>query len=323
MHRVGLAALVALLVAAPRAGVCGEARVTDVRVGQHGNNERIVVELKAQQEVGVRWTGDESGAEIFAIAARPMLARQLLSSGRPHVGEMLLLAAQDGAELRLEPQARRTRAFLLSDPPRLVIDIAAPGKAAFDPPADVHAIRRESAEPPPEEAAPAAAPAAEEPLSQAPLDQAAEPAAEAASVAEPETELEEAAAPEPPASATPSPLPVPLPATQPSWLQSRALVAPLLTGVGVLILAAGGLALASAQRPRASRSKAIELPEAAALSADRLDLLEKRLDEEARARAQLTEQVAEVRQELGSLRDVFLRLRAQAAARSAAPIAPQ
>src|SRR5262245_44711854 len=107
MDRIGLAALLALLVATPRAGICEQARVADVRVGQHVDYERIVVELKAQRDVDVRWTGDASGAEIFAIAARPLLARQLLSSGWPHVGEMLLLAADGGAELRLEPQARR------------------------------------------------------------------------------------------------------------------------------------------------------------------------------------------------------------------------
>ena len=320
MDRIGLAALIALLVAAPGAGVCEEARVADVRVGQHGDYERIVVELKAEQEVDMRWTGDASGAEIFAIAARPLLARQLFSSGRPHVGEMLLLAAEGGAELRLEPQPRRARAFLLSDPPRLVIDIAAPGGAAFEPPADVHAIRRESAEPAPPEPAAAAPLPAEEPPAEASADlQAEESVTEQAAAGEPEAEPEEAA----PAESIPSPLPVPLPTSQPSWLQSRALVVPVLAGIGVLILAAGGLALASAQRPRAPRNQAIELPDASALSADRLDVLEKRLDEEARARTHLAEQIAQVREELGGMREVFARLRAQAAARSAAPSAPQ
>ena len=66
----------------------------------------------------------------------------------------------------------------------------------------------------------------------------------------------------------------------------------------------------------------MELAELAA-SADRLDLLEKRLDEEVHARMRLEEQIAQTREELGGMRDVFSRLRAQVAARSAAPSAPQ
>src|SRR5262249_12990861 len=93
MDRIRLGAAVLLLTCVPVRGLCGGARIADVRVGQHGDYARIVVELQAEGEVGVHWVGDDSGAEIFEIAARPLMARQLFTTARPHVGEMLLLAA--------------------------------------------------------------------------------------------------------------------------------------------------------------------------------------------------------------------------------------
>jgi hypothetical protein len=320
MDRIRRTAVTLLLATLPATGLASDARVADVRVGQHGKYERIVVELEARGEVAVRWTGDESGAEIFEIAARPLLARQLLSTGRPRVGEMLLLAAENGAELRLEPQPRRTRAFLLTDPSRLVIDIAAPGEGAFDAPPDVRAILRERA-PEPE----LAAVAEPEIAAVAPAESVPAPA-EALAVAEspaPELllpEAEEPAVEDPAIEPAPAP-PAPAPRAASHWLRSRALLVPLLSGVAVLLLAAGGLALASAQRARPPRPSP-ELPDLG-LTADRLDLLEKRLDEEVRARMELAEQLAQARTELGGMRDLFARLRAQAVARSAAPSAPQ
>jgi hypothetical protein len=311
MDRFRLTAVILLLTSLPPASFAAEARVADVRVGQHGDYERIVVELEAEGEVAVRWTGDDSGAEIFEIAARPLLARQLLASGRPRVGEMLLLAAGDGAELRLEPQKRRARAFLLADPPRLVIDIAPPGEAAFDAPADVRAILRErAAEPEPEPAAEFASAEAAAPVQIAELPPAPElPAVPLEALPAEEAGPAQEAALEPELIA------------RASWLRSRALIVPVLAGVAVLLLAAGGLALASAQRARPAR-RGLDLADLA-LAPDRLELLEKRLDEEVRARMQLAEQLAQAREELGGMRDLFARLRAQAAARSAAPSAPQ
>jgi hypothetical protein len=316
MNPIRLGAAILLLAGSPAHVSAAEARIADVRVGQHGDYERIVVELEADSEVAVRWVADENGADVFEIAARPLLERQRLATGRPRVGDMLLVSAESGARLSLEPRERRTRAFLLPDPPRLVIDVAAPDDAAFEAPEDVRAIVRVAAAEPVPEPEPAVsvpvveAPASEPPPSPVPVAEpvavpAAEPAAQAPA-------SEQLAVVEPAA-------PAPAPARE-SWLFSRALLVPLLAGAGVLLLAAGGLALASAQRSRPRPA----LPGLeAALVADRLDLLEKRLDEEVRARQELAEQLAQAREELGGLRNLLSRLRAQAPARSAAPSAPQ
>lgn len=297
MNPIRLPAAILLLAAIPNPGLAGDARIADVRVGAHGDYERIVVELEAESEVSVRWVADDTGADVFEIAARPLLASQRLATGRPRVGDMTLVAAESGARLSLEPRERRTRAFLLADPARLVIDVAAPGDAAFDAPEGVRAIVRAAAEQPVPEPAPVA------PIAEAPAVEPSPP---------PVAESEALAPVGPVAPQVP----------EKSWLVSRALLVPLLAGAGVLLLAAGGLALASAQRSRPRRRDLSGLDQGT-LAADRLDLLEKRLDEEVRARLQLEEQLAQTREELGGLSSLLSRLRAQAPARSAAPSAPQ
>jgi hypothetical protein len=311
MNPIRLAAALLLLASSPARASAAEARIADVRVGQHGDYERIVVELEAESEVAVRWVADEGGADVFEIAARPLLESQRLATGRARVGDLLLVAAESGARLSLEHRERRTRAFLLSDPPRLVIDVAAPGDEAFEAPEDVRAVVRVAAsEPVPEPEPAAAAPVAEVPSSELAPVPFAEPVAIAEPVAHDEANEELAAV-----------VPVaPPPVREESWLVSRALLVPLFAGAGLLLLATGGLALASAQRSR-PRAAAAGLDQA--LAADRLDLLEKRLDEEVRARLQLEEQLAKACEELGGLRNLLSRLRAQAPARSAAPSAPQ
>jgi hypothetical protein len=322
-----------LLLAAPASGQDGAPRIADIRVGQHGAYERIVVELESQTGVTVRWKTGPDGADVFEISARPLLARQVLASGRPRVGDLTLVAVGDGAQLTLPPLERRTRAFQLDQPPRLVIDVAEPGDEPFDAPSDVHALQRDAeiATAPTSSAEPghAETPVGAEPMT-APPDPAVEIPAEAPveppTAADPVTaaaqELREAV--EPPALApVPVVAPVPEAPGRKSWLRSQALLVPLLAGAGVLLLAAGGLALASAQR----RPRPADPPSFAHdpidLTGTRLDVLEKRLDDEVRARSQLEEQVAQTRAEVGALRDLLARLRSQAAARAAAPSAPQ
>jgi len=330
MLRFRLCIAIVLLAAAPASGEGGP-RIADIRVGQHGNYERIVVELESQGAVAVRWRSDPDGADVFEIDARPLLNRQVLASGRPRVGDLILSAAASGAELRLEPQARRTRAFQLDTPPRLVIDVAAPGDEPFIAPAEVHALLRdapvevaatpvlEPAQPAEPEAVPEAPPA--EPQAAAPAEPAAPVEPAVAATEPPREEATRLASAEP----VPAAVAVPVARERKSWFRSRALLVPLLAGAGVLVLAAGGLALASAQRSRPNRAAEshASVSDPAELTSTRLDLLEKRVDDEVRARSQLEGQLAQARAEIGSLRDVLARLRSQAAARAAAPSAPQ
>jgi hypothetical protein len=346
MARFRLLAAILIATVIPAATRAAEPRVADVRVGKHGDFERIVVELDASEPVEVHWRLGDGGSDVFAIEARPLLSRQVLSSGRPLVGDMLLVAAESGSELHLAAASRRTRAFLLDDPRRLVIDVAPAGDAPFDAPSDVRAIVRgaaadsepEQAEAPLPEIAeqPPASPGMAEPAS----TQAEEPAGSAtepATTPEPALARETAAEADAPAALPTNDTPdetglnhAASELSQKSWLLSRALLVPLLAGVGVLLLAVGGLALASTRRARGPRrDPQTRLLESAdpgglsTLSADRLDLLEKRVEDEVRARTQLEGQLAQVVSELANLRDVLTRARSQAAARAAAPSAPQ
>jgi hypothetical protein len=298
-------ALASALLAAMPALAAGS-RIADVRVGQHGAYDRIVVELESW--VAVRWSS-EAGADVFDLDARPLLRRQLFSTGRRRVGQMTLVASERGARLRLEPKPRRVRAFLLSEPARLVIDVTDPGPGAFEPPARTVALHREET-PAAQAAAPPEPPAGEAPPAVA--QSAALPAQTAASPELAPAPLEASDAEQDVAAAEPASLAQ----SVPSRLGSRALLVPLLAGMGLLLLAAGGLALASAQRRPGRRAAlapagvdpAFDLG-SEPLAADRLDLLEKRLDEEVRARLELEEQLVQAREELGGLRDHLSRLR--------------
>jgi hypothetical protein len=255
------------------------------------------------------------------------------------VGELVLVAVGDGAQLTLEPLERRTRAFQLDQPPRLVIDVAAPDDEPFDAPADVRALRRDAeiaTSPMPSAEPGEPGPPASDPPSIVPADPGIVPP-------DPEVEVQAEAPVETPAAAElvipatqesiqnpasppaePVVAPVPAAPERRSWLRSQALLVPLLAGAGVLLLAAGGLALASAQRrPRRREEVQPFAGDSIDVTGTRLDLLEKRLEDEVRARSQLEEQVAQTRTEVGALRDLLARLRSQAAARAAAPSAPQ
>jgi hypothetical protein len=328
MQLLRTASAIAILSAVFGSSAASEPRIVDIRVGQHAGWDRIVVEL--EQLVPVHWSaGDASDELVFEFGAQPLLNDQILATGRKRVGELRLEATRFGARLRVSARPRRARAFSLLAPPRLVIDLADPSPAAFTAPAGVQPLRPgEGTSPfdaPPAGAAPVEALELEEPASQllppAPLTHpqtlsSAESAESADEVEEILAEVIRGLTEENADVAASEPVAV---GVRP-WLLSRALLVPVLMGAGLLMLAAGGLALtgirqrrpalALAGGPEVSAEVAEAEPAVTEPSAgpDRLQLLERRLDAETGARHELEQRLAQASRELVVLRERLKRL---------------
>ena len=114
-------------------------RIRDVRVGEHAGFERLVVELDSAAEV-VWENGPEQGEESFYIAAAPAQASRVIVTALPRVGTVSVTAMKGGAHVAIEPRARRVRAYMLTDPPRLVVDFAPLAQGDFKAPAGSRAL---------------------------------------------------------------------------------------------------------------------------------------------------------------------------------------
>jgi len=195
-------------------------RIRDLRVGEHSGYERLVIELDADAEV-VWENGPEPGEESFYIAAAPQQRSRVIVTQLPHVGTISVTEMKGGTHVAVEPRARRVRAYTLANPPRLVVDFAAPAKGTFDAPAGARALEPARSlgplvvEPEPEplpeperepEAEPQPAPKAGPEITAEPAQPA--PQLEAPPAPEPE--------PEPAAEPAPVPAPTPEPAAEPA-----------------------------------------------------------------------------------------------------------
>lgn len=316
--------LLAALLVAPvpvRADGGAPARIRDVRVGEHSGFERLVIELDSEVEV-VWENGPEPGEESFYIAAAPAQASRVISTQLPHMGTVSITEMKGGTHVAIEPRERRVRAYTMTNPPRLVIDFAAPAQDAFVAPAGARAIEPAQTlgplvlEPEPEsEPAPATEPA--------PVP---EPVPEPTATPEPE--------PAPKLAEEPAkPLPKPMAATKPAVVAPEARTPGSGFPYGLALGALLGLALLVAAgvmfaRRRAARAeippssdfseedddeifptRVDEISPAEILAAgDHEALLEMRLDEEVRARLELEQRFAQANEELKVLRDRLHRL---------------
>lgn len=300
------------------------ARIRDVRVGEHSGFERLVIELDSEVEV-VWENGPEPGEESFYIAAAPKQASRVISTGLAHVGAVSVTQMKGGAHVAVEPRSRSVRAYTLTNPPRLVVDFAEPGLAKFEAPPGSHAL----------EPAKTLGPLAVEPEPEAAPEPASEPAPEPAPVPTPE------AAPAPvvetPPAPVPAPVPTPVPKAAPAPEPSVVPVTPtpgapfpygLVLGalLALVLLIAAGVLLARRRAASAEPSVAAlfaeedEGRESFPSHADEISpaeivpvgdheaLLEKRLDEEVRARLELEQRFASANEELKVLRDRLHRL---------------
>lgn len=342
-------ALIALAFAAPivRADGGSPVRIRDIRVGDHDGYERLVIELDGEAEVA--WeNGPEKGEESFYIAAAPAKPSRVIVTQLPHVGTISITEMKGGTHVAIEPRVRRVRAYLLNNPPRLVVDFAAPAPESFAAPLGARALQPARTIGPlvvESEPEPAPAPTPKPKPEPAPEPKPAPPAEPVKAEAPPAS----APAPEPVPVVEASPeltpvAPVPAPSaksSKPAKVPKTAKPAPPATTpaaptaafpYGIALAALAGLALLIAaavvlMRRRAARdddSFSVFPPEEAdVLLAPRSDeispdeilaagdhdgLLEKRLDEEVRARLELEQRFAHANEELKVLRDRLHRL---------------
>ncbi len=318
-----LFASAAMAPAPARADGGAPARIRDVRVGEHSGFERLVIELDGDVEV-VWENGPEPGEESFYIAAAPTQASRVISTGLAHVGTVSVTQMKGGTHVAVEPRSRSVRAYTLSDPPRLVVDFAEPGLAKFEAPAGSRAL----------EPAKTLGPLAVEP--EPVVEPVPAPAPAPVPEATPEPVVETAPAPKPvpePVATEPAPTPAPVPVPKPQVAPvTRTPGAPFPYGLAlgallalVLLIAAGVLLArrrAASAEPSVSAlfaeedegretfpSHADEISPAEIVPVgDHEALLEKRLDEEVRARLELEQRFASANEELKVLRDRLHRL---------------
>jgi hypothetical protein len=277
-------------------------RVVDLRVGNHASFDRVVLELDGPAVAFLSAPAEASSVELF-VAALPPGGRSVLRLAGSPVGALEIRAEEDGLVLVGDPGGQLVRAFTLQEPDRVVIDFGRPELAPFDVPEGLHALG----------ARPAPAPAP-------PPVQLAEP------VVPPVGEI---LPPEPVAEPLPEPLPEPpeptvveaAPAPPPEprvEIEVEAGRGALILGVG---LAAGLAALAALfywQRGRATppapQAVREEVGPETITQAElvggpaRSEILEKRLDEEVRARMHLEERMGELLEEQKVLRDRLHRM---------------
>jgi hypothetical protein len=330
------AIFLALLLGLPAGAEEALPRIVDVRVGRHPAFDRVVLELEREAPV-FRLPVAPGEETLLEVRARPLLPRQEIATGSPRLELLILEETLEGTRIRLRKGEGRVRLFILASPPRLVVDVADAGTDPFEPPPGAQTLPA----PPPEfieaptegpapgagvpeepgpveqqpEEAPPVEPSPEEPVP--PGMQPEEPSVAEVTPEEPIPEPipevtlqpappEPSALPLPPPEAAPE-KPAPGKAVRDRWLA-------LLVWVGGPLLVVGlGLYLTRGRRHRPPESAEPRIPESITpgevLSAsDRLDLLEKRIDEEVRARMHLENRVVQVQEDLKVVRDRVSRI---------------
>jgi hypothetical protein len=343
-------------------------RIADIRVGAHASFDRVVFELT---EEGPATYGFDGSTFVLELGARPLLERQLLTTGLKRMGPLQIDATELGTRVRAKSASERVRGFRLEDPPRIVIDFGDPGPEPFElgpglvPIVELAPSGAGAAPSPPEpepepkpeptvaEAPPAPAPPAEaiaeeappvgEPIASgeaAPPESPEEPRPEAETqpAAEPRPAAEPAPPPTEPESASPPPAPQPVPLPEPTlradaepstpsdpaarffrrladgsrievalWFAVPFLAAAFLIWVIGRVRERRLLARAAAQGGDVRAAESIT-PREILEATERIDVLEKRIDEEVRGRMQLEERASRIQEDLKVVQDRILRL---------------
>jgi hypothetical protein len=195
-----LAAAAALCTAIPALA----AQLKDVRVGVHPKFTRIVFELDGRAGYRIERDGNDLKITIEATSS----ARSLRANGEVKIDA----GTQARAHVALRDSDLRVREMILSDPPRIVLDVVKPET-------EVAAATAPKSTPKPAEAKPAAepkpvaetkpAPAPKSIAEAKPAPKPAEPKPAAQSKPAPETKIAEAKPPSPAPKAAVEPKPVP------------------------------------------------------------------------------------------------------------------
>lgn len=319
------------------------ARIVDIRVGRHADYDRLVLELERPVELR-RLRAPTAGTLVLELEARPLLSYQSVHTPYRRMGTVVVKETAFGARIEVESSSQRVRVFRLSDPTRVVLDFGDPGAEPFLAPLGTEAVPAPAATPEPPEPEPAepveaellppeeAEPVEPQPVVTVPLPE--------EGIVAPAPDPDD---PDPPEAPALGPVPVPEPTAAPeprSTVEADPEPAPprarfslppgaLLAGVAVLAV---GLALsallwlrsragqqrravasadsAPADWPRAAET--ITLEEIAGAS-DQVALLDRRIDQEVRARIHLEQRLGEMQEELKVMRDRLQRAKRRGA----------
>jgi hypothetical protein len=206
--------LLAALVAA--AALCSAipalaAQVTDVRIGVHPKFTRIVFELDGRAGYRVEHGGSEAAPELTITIEAQSATRDLRANG--DVRSVKVEAGTKArARIALRQPGLRVKEMILSDPPRIVLDVVKPET-------EVAAATAPAPKAPATKPAPAPKPAAEPKATKPEAKPTPEPTPMAetkpAPAPKPLPELKRAPAPKPAAEAKPAPAPAPAPKVAP------------------------------------------------------------------------------------------------------------
>ncbi len=142
-----LAAVAALCTAVPALA----AQITAVRVGAHPKYTRIVFELDGRAGYRVERVGTDAAPELRITIEASSSARELRSSGDVR-GVKVDAGTKARAHIALRQSGLRVREMMMSDPPRIVLDVmkpetalAAAGKPAQSKPTETKAAQSKPA----------------------------------------------------------------------------------------------------------------------------------------------------------------------------------
>jgi tetratricopeptide (TPR) repeat protein len=114
------------------------ARIVAIRAAHHLDYDRLVFELDGEAEA-VQLDAAAPGETVLGVRARHEGAQPALPPNMSRIRGLLLDTVPAGTRIRVRG-AGRARLFRLHGPPRLVVDVADPGAASFEPPEGTEAV---------------------------------------------------------------------------------------------------------------------------------------------------------------------------------------
>jgi hypothetical protein len=279
--------------------------VVDLRFGVHRGYDRLVVELDRETPL-FRVPPTRPDETVLEVRARSPKAPPKLPPATSRIRGVLLDPLPDGTRIRVRGKGP-VRVFRLHSPPRLVVDVADPGATPFNPPEGAEAVP--APEERPEKGAPAPAPVEAPPVEPEPAEK---PPIATKPPPAPAEQPPVAPPPRRPRAERPKPLPYPPPDAPEGSFYDRWLA--LLVSVGgPLLLAGAGLYLLRRRREAVEevaevRSPETITPDEVLRASDRMDLLEKRIDEEVRGRMHVEQRLGQIQEDIKVVRDRINRL---------------
>jgi hypothetical protein len=105
-------------------------RIVELRYAAHPDYDRLVVQIAGDLEV-FHQPFRVGEPFVLELNARPKLPDRVIQTSLQRLGRIRIQGAGDGARLLIQARTSRIRSFLLQNPTRLVIDFGAPGNSPF------------------------------------------------------------------------------------------------------------------------------------------------------------------------------------------------